>query len=137
MNTRSKLPFLDGMPERLAAAALVSGEEAAWEQGDSKDAVEWLRNAGYAILGIELWLLKQGKISTSINTLSGPVIFCTSCDPLKDERWEDYVQRAARVATESIATFRWPEDSLETSPAYFNLTWADREWFRSRGEFPD
>ncbi len=128
-------PILSRMPEQLAAAALVKGEEAAWEQSDCAAAIDWLRNAGYAVLGIELWLLKKGQISTFISTLSGPVLYCSSCDPRKDESWNDYVERSARLAAESVAAFRWPEDSLESCSAYFNLTWADLEWFRTRNKF--
>jgi len=135
MDAGSGLSPLNHMPERLTATALVSGEEAAWEQADCAAAIDWLRNAGYAVLGIELWLLKKGQISTFISTLSGPVLYCSSCDPRKDESWDDYVERSARLAAESVTAFRWPEDSLETCSAYFNLTWADREWFQTRNTF--
>jgi hypothetical protein len=135
MDAGNGLPFLSHMPEQLAAAALVSGGEAAWKQDDCAAAIDWLRNTGYAILGIELWLLKKGSISTFINTLSGPVLYCSSCDPRKDEGWDDYIERSARLAAESVAAFRWPDNSLETCSAYFNLTWADREWFQKRNKF--
>ncbi|MFZ2086629.1 MAG: hypothetical protein WAU92_19220 [Candidatus Sulfotelmatobacter sp.] len=135
MRSGSKLPSLSVMPEQLVAAALVSGEEAAWQQGDCEAAIDWLRHTTYPILGTELWLLKEGKICTFINTLSGRVVHCTSCEPLKDESWDDYTQRSARLAADSIAAFRWPEDSLETCPAYFNLTRADQRWFQLLNKF--
>jgi hypothetical protein len=130
------IPHLPDMPERLAASALVNGEEAAWEQADCAAVIEWLRQASYAVLGFELWLSKEGGITTFINTLSDRVFYCASCDPHKDESWDDYVQRSARLATEGIAAFRWPEDSIEGPDiAYFNLTWANREWFQARKEY--
>jgi hypothetical protein len=135
MDARNRPAFLSHMPERLAAAALVNGEEAAWEQGDCAAVIDWLRNAGYALLGIELWLMKKGQISTFINTAGGPVLYCSSCDPRKGESWDGYVERSTRLAAAGIAAFRWPEDSLEPCPAYFNLTWADRQWFQARNKF--
>jgi hypothetical protein len=122
-------------PEALAEVAFVNGQEAAWLQKDCLKAIEWLSQNGYAILGFELWLPLDDGIRTAISTTAGPAIYVTSCDPTQGEAWEEYVQRSARETTEHIATFHWPEDSLEPPrPAYFNLCWADREWFRTQGK---
>jgi hypothetical protein len=87
-----------------------------------------------ALLGIELWVVKEGGIQTAIHTESGPELYVTSCDPLKDETWQNYVERSARDAMKHILAFRWPADAVEPPrPVYFNLTWADREWFRTKG----
>jgi hypothetical protein len=124
---------LAGFPERLSAIAYVNGEEVAWEQKDCADAIEWLRQNGFAVLGIELWRIGDGSIRTSIHTKSGSEIYVTSCDPVRGETWQDYVERSARDAAEKISAFHWPEDSIEQpSPVYFNLCWADREWFRTK-----
>jgi hypothetical protein len=121
------------MPKGIAAAALVVGGEAAWLQADCAAAIEALAEAGCAILGTELWLLKDGRVQTSFETTNGFAIWCTSCGPLPDEHWDDYVQRSSRIATESIVAFSWPDDACEPPcPVYFNLTWADRDWFRSQ-----
>jgi hypothetical protein len=117
-------------PDELTAAAFVNGEEAAWEQKDCLAAIDWLSRNGYAVLGFELWLPQGGGIRTAISTKAGPAIYVSSCDPMKGESWDDYVQRSGREAAEHIGGFRWPEDSLERPrPAYFNLTWVDKEWF--------
>jgi hypothetical protein len=122
-------------PQRLAAVALVNGEEAAWPQKDCLEAIEWLTENGYAILGFELWLIRNGRVSTAISTKSGPAIYVFSCDPTKGEIWEDYVQRSAREVARHIAAFHWPDDSLEPArPASFSLSWADREWFHNTRE---
>ena|SRR5215471_17892478 len=119
-------------PEELSAAAFVSGEEVAWAQKDCLAAIDWLSKNGYAVLGYELWLPENRGIRTSISTKAGPAIYVSSCDPMKGEAWEHYVQRSAREAAGHIGKFHWPEDSLEqTHLAYFNLTWADRNWFRN------
>jgi hypothetical protein len=117
--------------QRARSCGFVNGEEAAWEQKDCLAAIDWLSKNGYAVLGFELWLPEDGGISTAIRTKAGPAIYVFSCDPMKSETWEDYVQRSAKEAAGHIGGFRWPEDSLEPPrPAYFNLCWADREWFR-------
>ncbi len=123
---------LSDFPEQLAASAFVNGEEAAWEKKDCLTAIEWLLQTGNAILGIELWLIGEDGIRTAVCTKSGPVIYVSSCDPLKGETWTDYVQRSGREAAGLITAFRWPSDSLEPPmPVHFNLTWANLEWFRS------
>jgi hypothetical protein len=120
------------VPDRLRAVAFGDGEDLAWKQKDCADAIDWLRQNGNAILGIDLWLIEDGKIRTAIRTKSGPIIYASNCDPLEGETWEEYVQRSAKNALDSIGAFSWPEDSLEPpQPSYFNLCWADLEWFRT------
>jgi hypothetical protein len=127
-----KTSVLAGFPESLAAIAFVNGEEPAWEQKDCRAAIEWLSQNNQAVLGFELWLVRDGTISTAISTKSGPAIYVSNCDPLKGETWDDYVRRSGKEAKDLIAAFRWPQDSLEPSQTvYFNLCWADREWLRT------
>src|ERR1019366_3317791 len=122
---------LDQIPEELAKIGVRNGDEMAWKPDDCVAVVEWLRSTGRAVLGTELWRLHSGRVFTSIHTKSGPTIYCTACDPLQNERWNDYVERSARIAIDRIASFRWPEDSTEPpSPVYFNIDWADWAWFR-------
>jgi hypothetical protein len=125
---------LDEVPEELARIAFRNGTEMAWKQGDCVAAIDWLRSVGRAVLGTELWRVHGGNVHTAIRTKAGPAIYCTACDPLQNERWNDYVERSAALAINWIASFRWPEDSTEPpSPVYFNIAWADRAWFREHG----
>ena len=125
--------FPDNFPQGLATAAFITGNEAAWLQSDSLFAINWFAENGHAILAFELWLPQNdGMIKTSIHTEAGPVLYVWSFDPIKDEAWEHYVQRSAREAAKVIGEFRWPEDAVEPlQPAYFNLSWANRQWFRA------
>jgi hypothetical protein len=117
-------------PEELTGAAFVNGEEVAWEQKDCLTAINWLFKNGYAVLGFELWLPEDDGIRTAISTKAGPAVYASGCNRKKGEIWEDYVQRSTRAAAERIGAFRWFEDALEPArPAYFNLTWSDKEWF--------
>lgn len=128
-------PLPANFPKDLAAVAFVDGEEEAWEQKDCISAIDWLSKNGYAVLGFELWLPGDRRIRTAISTKAGSAIYVGSCEPMKSKTWESYVQRPAREAAEGIGAFCWPDDSLEPPrPAYFNLTWADRKWFREWGE---
>lgn len=131
MGSSMKAVILANFPEALEKVALVNGQEVAWLQEDCLKAIDWLAGNGYAILGFELWLPEGGGIRTAINTKAGPAIYVSSCDPIEEETWEDYVKRSAREAAGLIGLFGWPDDSLEPPrPAYFNLTWADRETLR-------
>jgi hypothetical protein len=121
------------LPERLSKIAFINGEEFAWKQEDCGSAIDWLSQNGYAILGFELWLVGNGRIRTAIHTKSGPGLYVTNCDPVEHESWECYVKRSAQDAVEKIGEFRWPADAIESpAPVYFNLAWADREWFLTR-----
>lgn len=126
--------FPANMPGEVAAAARVIGDEAAWQQSDCPAAIRSLAEAGYAILGWELWLLRtDGRVQTTVATKDGLAIWSASCDPLPDEQWGDYVQRSAQLAAEGIAAFNWPQNACEPPlPVYFNITWADRTRFRTQ-----
>jgi hypothetical protein len=118
-------------PQGLAAAAFLKGEETAWKKEDCLATINWLSHNSYAILGFELWLIRDDGISTAISTKSGPATYVYNRDPTRGENCEAYVLRSAKEAADCIAAFGWPEVSLEPPrAAYFNLTWEDREWFR-------
>ncbi len=94
-----------------------------------------LQSNGFAVLGMRCWGIELGpdgrSVWTAIGTKAGPAVYCTAVDPLQNERWGDYVERSAKLAMGSIASFRWPEDATEPrTTVYFNITWADRAWFR-------
>jgi hypothetical protein len=130
--------ILAAMPKDIAASALVVGDEAAWKRDDCGVAIDWFRNHGHAILGIELWIPKGDGIRTTVANPDGPVIYVTSCDPDKGESWSDYVRRSADAADAAIKEFRLEENSAHSEiNVFFNLTWADLEWFRLRGQFRD
>src|SRR5438552_7640919 len=123
----------EGIPEELIQNAFSNGEEFAWKQEDCGQVIDWLRHKGNAIMGIELWLPEGQNIRTGIKTKTELVIYCTACDPLETERWDDYVDRSAKLVIGAINSFSWPEDTVEPPrPAYFNITWASREWFREQ-----
>ena len=119
-------------PKALIDVAVVNGQEAAWPQEDCLKAIDWLAQNGYAVLVFELWLPEGGGIRTAISTEAGPAIYAYSCNQKKGEVWKDYVQRCALEAAGGIGAFCWPDDSLKPARrAYFNLTWASQEWFRT------
>jgi len=131
---------LAGFPESLTAVAFVNGEEAAWEQKDCHAAIDWLSQNNHAVLGFDLWVVRNGRISTALSTKSGPAIYVYSCDLLEGETWNDYVRGSAKEVGDLIAAFRWPEDALEPErPVYFNISWASRQWFHAnaRDKFAD
>ena len=122
------------MPKGIAASALVVGDEVAWNQHDRSAAIEWLRDRGYAIVGTELWIPEGEGIRTVFATPEGPAIYVTSCDPLEGESWNDFIRRSSATADAAIGTFRLDENSADAeTDVFFNLAWADLDWFRSRG----
>ena len=136
MNPTTETPFPPGLPQHLADAAYVDGDPA-WKQADCAEVIRWLSKSDQAVLGTEVWLVKDGLIRTEIDTVKGPVPYRTNCDPLKDEKWGDYVRRSGELAVNTVLGFRFPEDSMESPDiaVYFNITWADRRWFQARNKF--
>jgi len=56
--------FPPDFPSELRVAAFRAGDEVAWPRILAAAAVEWFGTNGYAVLGTELWLLKDVAIQT-------------------------------------------------------------------------
>ena len=55
VQVRSKLKYFSrDFPPALAAAAVVTGAEAAWRPAFAASAIEWLAAQEYAVVGMEL-----------------------------------------------------------------------------------
>ena len=95
MNTLSPDLFPSGFPSDLASAALVASHEAAWRPALAARSVEWLGAHGYAVLGTELWLPKDGSIQS--------LPYLQNVDRQGNEAWDSFV---ARAASDTLAYLR-------------------------------
>lgn len=84
-----------------------------------------------------MWIVRDGTIWGSARTSAGEAFYGNACDPEPGERWEVYVNRSAREATDTVINPWWRAELTEPEPyrIYFNVTWADRTWFQAQGEF--
>jgi len=93
----------------------------------SLKAVEWFGKHEYAVLGSELWLLKDGTIQSlptglsAIRELHGKPLSRQS-----GEAWSSFVARAAVETRTYLQSFN-PSGITEDGRVYFNLVWVNEE----------
>jgi hypothetical protein len=117
-------------PRELEDAAFRSSNgEYAWQQSEALDAVRILVGGGRAVLGGELWLVRDGQIWGGLPQKSGPPgVYAWEAERLPEESWPTYGARASGQALLAIqagpAALREHEVSVPSNTkVYYNLTW--------------
>jgi hypothetical protein len=113
--------FPPGFPSELASAAFVASNEVGWRPTFAARSVEWLGRHGYAVLGTELWLPKNGSIQT--------LPYFQNIDPQGDEAWDSFAARAADETIDYLAGFA--PKFVEEGDVYVNVTWVSEAEFRN------
>ena len=113
-------PFPAGFPPELVSAAFVAGIEMAWRPALAARSIEWLGIHGYAVLGTEIWLPKDGSIRS--------VPYFQSVERNHSERWDLFVARAAAETLAYLAAFT--PKFIEEGDVYVHLTWVNEAEFR-------
>ena len=113
--------FPSGFPSELVSAAFVISNEAAWRPVVAARSVEWLGTHGYAVLGTELWLPKDGSIQS--------LPYFQNVDRQGDEAWDSFVARATAETLEYLRTFT--PKFIEGGDVYVNVTWVSEAEFRN------
>jgi hypothetical protein len=113
--------FPSEFPSDLASAAYVASNEVAWRPALAARAVEWLGTHGYAVLGTEVWLTKDGSIRS--------LPYFQNIDRQNDEIWDSFVTRAA---AETLAYLRALTPMfIEEGDVYVNVAWVNETEFRN------
>lgn len=119
--------FPPNFPPELAIAAFTAGEEVAWPVTLSASAVEWFGRHGYAVLGTELWLLKDGAIQSLPIGLSGMrEVYGNTVNRESKEAWSTFVARAAAETRAYLQLFNQLH-IVEDGQVYFNVVWVSEE----------
>jgi hypothetical protein len=112
-------PFPAGFPSDLASAALVHSNEAAWRPALAAASVEWLGEHGYAVLGTEVLLPKDGSLQS--------LPYFQNVEREGDEAWHSF---AARAAAKTVAYLRsFTPKFIEEGDVYVNVTWMSETEF--------
>jgi hypothetical protein len=128
MNPNSLPP---NFPAELAAAAFRVADDVAWPAMLGAEAVEWFGLNGYAVLGTELWLLKDEKIQSLPVGLSGMrEVHGNTVNRERGEAWNSFVTRAAAETGVYLQSFK-ASDIVEQGKVYFNVTWVSEADFES------
>jgi hypothetical protein len=115
-------------PRELEDAAFRSANgEYAWQRSAALAAVRVLADSGRAVLGGELWLVRDGEMWTVLPQQSGPpAVYAWETERRADEPWPTFVARACGDALSVIQA--WPREGEVVAPTtasvYYNLTWA-------------
>ncbi|MGB6405707.1 MAG: hypothetical protein WA254_21155 [Candidatus Sulfotelmatobacter sp.] len=115
-------------PSELAEAAFWSSEPA-WEPRIAAQVVEWLGLHGYAALGTELWVIRDGLINTlPIGSAGTPEVHGNTVSRRANEPWAAFVSRAASETVGYLRSFQLRE-IVEPGKVHFNVTWVSEEEF--------
>ena len=121
--------FPPDFPSELRVAAFRAGDEVAWPRILAAAAVEWFGTNGYAVLGTELWLLKDAAIQSLLMGLSGTrEVHGNTVNRGNEESWSSFVGRAGAETRTYLQAFK-PSDIVERGQSVFNVAWV------SEGEF--
>ena len=113
--------FPSGFPSDLASTGFVASKEAAWQPALAAHSVEWFGVHGYAVLGTELWLPKDGSIQS--------LPYFQNIDRQGNEAWDSFVARAAAETLAYLGAFT--AKFIEEGDVFVNVNWVSEAEFRN------
>lgn len=135
---RPKVP-LPGFPRSLMDRAFDYRGEIGWYKDDAVLAAEWLCKNEAAIVGAELWLVKNAVAQPHIRTATGIVAYRYWTATQPSETWEAFASRSLNEVTAFICQFQWPGNTTEPleQEVRFCLSWVWKAWLEEEGfSFP-
>ena len=112
--------------EELEATAIRTGGEYAWRRADALRAARALADSGFATLGGELWLVREGEVWGLLPQHTGPpALYSWESERKPSEPWQEFVARASSETLAAIEALP-PDGEVKTPPGaeiYYNLTW--------------
>jgi hypothetical protein len=116
--------FPPGFPSELAAQSFTAGSEAGWRPESAPKVVEWLGQNGFAVLGTELWILRDDGIQPGVFVNGVREIHGNSISHVRNEGWDAYVTRSAEETLGYLHSFVMPPEAKQQGDAFFNVVWA-------------
>jgi len=116
-------------PSGLAIAAFATGGEVAWPRTLAAAAVRWFGAHGYAVLGTELWLWKNGAIQSLPVGLHGMREAHGTINREGKEAWSAFVVRASAQTLAYLQSFK-SSDIVEPGDVYFNVVWVSESDYK-------
>ena len=122
--------FPPDFPDEFVRDAFIAGSEAAWPPQSVARVIRWFRKNGIAVLGTELWVVRDGTICPGILVKGVQNIYGNDVSPRPDEHWESYAVRSADETLQYVNTLRLPPEAKEQGDIFFNVTWASESDFQ-------
>jgi len=106
--------FSGTLPKELLGRAYRTTNELAWNREDAVEAIDRLQQAGFIVLGVEVWL----------PTSPGPTMTGWNWSP-----GDRSIENDASTLQEFVMKFRWGrfDDVSRDREPWFNLTVAERD----------
>jgi hypothetical protein len=122
------------LPPELTQNAFRARGEFGWSREQIPRVVEILRSHEMAILGGELWYVRDGDVYGSVPQRDGvPGLYTWTTDRRSGESWKHFVERGGSDALAAVE--RWPEPqdlpSGLSGLIFYNLTWVSETEFSS------
>ena len=126
-------------PAELEQDAFRFRGEFGWTREQAIAAIGILRHHHLAILGGELWYVRDGAVQPSVPQREGPnALYVWSTDKQTGGIWVNFVQRGASEALSAVQRYPEPEDIPDDLPGriLYNLTWVSEAEFEKLGRKP-
>jgi hypothetical protein len=121
--------YPDNFPDELKADAFSTGVEASWPTGSANRVVDWLRQNGFAVLGTELWIVREDGIQPGIFVDGKREIHGNEVSRLQNEPWDKYVSRSGMETLRYLGDFEVPPEARIQGEVFFNIVWANESQF--------
>jgi hypothetical protein len=122
--------FPPGFPPELAAKSFTTGSEAAWPLESVSKVVEWLGQNGCAVLGTELWIVRDDGIQPGVFVNGVREIHGNAISHMRNESWDAYVTRSVEETLRYLNSVVTPPEVKQQGDAFVNVVWAsESEYF--------
>ena len=112
-----------GLRPELAAHSFTRGSEAAWPLDSVSAVVKWLGEHGFAVLGTELWVVRDNRIQPGVVVNGVREIHGNAVSHMRNESWNTYVTRCAEETLRYLNSFAMPPEAKQQGDVFFNVTW--------------
>ena len=85
--------------------------------------VEWLGQNGFAVLGTELWIVRDDRIQPGIIVNGVREIHGNTISHMQNESWDAYVSRSAQETLRYLSSFAEPPEAKQQGDVFFNVVW--------------
>ena len=121
--------YPDNFPDEFKQDVFTLGTEAAWPTGRAIQVVDWLRKNGFAVLGTELWLIREDGVQPGIFVNGIAEIHGNDESRMPNEPWDVYVSRSGMEALRYLSSFTEPPEASQQGKVVFNIVWANESDF--------
>ena len=123
--------FPPNFPDEFIKGAFISGSEAAWAPESVTSVVRWFQSNGIAVLGTELWIVRDGAIYPGVFVDGVRNIYVTDVSPKVNEESCSYVARSADETLHYLVALRLPPEAKDQGDIFISIAWSGQSDFQN------